>query len=77
MRTPGASLQSIIHLATHHTAVQCQHHGCTIAEVDWIVVTQPVCFSFTQLSKLSDAVQCFKLQDLLPAEKNNEEDALS
>ena len=43
-------------LAAHHAAVQGEHHGRAIAEVDGVVVHQEVGLALAQLPELADAV---------------------
>ena len=43
-------------LAAHHAAVQGQHHGRAVAEVDGVVVHQEVSLTLAQLPELADAV---------------------
>ena len=49
-------------LAAHHAAVQGQHHGRAVAEVDGVVVHQEVSLTLAQLPELADAVD-IKLVD--------------
>ena len=43
-------------LAAHHAAVQGEHHGRAVAEVDGVVVHQKVSLALAQLPELADAV---------------------
>ena len=64
MRTPGDSVQTIVHLTTDDSTVQetlgvqGEHHRCPVVEMNWIIVAQHMSLSLTQLSKLSDAGKC-------------------
>ena len=51
-------------LAAHHAAVQGEHHGRAVAEVDGVVVHQEVSLALAQLPELADAVD-IKLVDIL------------
>ena len=52
------SLSAVLptNLAAHHAAVQGEHHGRAVAEVDGVVVHQEVGLALAQLPELADAV---------------------
>ena len=43
-------------LSAHYAAVQGEHHGRAVAEVDGVVVHQEVGLALAQLPELADAV---------------------